>query len=102
MLLGCHTSFIFNIETETWQERKQFKTNVAHFGLVLENGRLFVIGGRAWGTDKDDNVARTYGDKVRYVPLQNIIDGKTIDWKIHGRLSKPSSVYAYANMRFSV
>ena len=45
ILLGRDTCFIFNFETETWQERKQFKTDVIHFGLVLENERIFVIGG---------------------------------------------------------
>src|SRR6218665_743470 len=42
ILVGHETCFIFDTETETWQERNQFKTGVVHFGMVLENGRVFV------------------------------------------------------------
>src|SRR6218665_1258309 len=54
ILLGRSTCSIFNTETETWEEREQFKTDVNHFGLVLENGRLFVIGGGSQEKNKDD------------------------------------------------
>src|SRR6218665_864497 len=40
ILLGRFTCFIFNIATETWQERPTFKTDVNRFGLVLENERV--------------------------------------------------------------
>ena len=53
ILLGSYACCIFDIEAEAWQEREQFKTDVNDFGLVLENGRLFVIGGIAWERDKD-------------------------------------------------
>src|SRR6218665_3509790 len=99
VLLGWDTCFIFNIETETWQERKQFKTDVVNFGLVLKDGLVFVIGGGIWVKDKDDNIERKYSDDVRYVPLQNIIDDRPIEWKIHGKLPKPSVIFAYANIR---
>src|SRR6218665_1330794 len=56
VLLGRSICSIFNIETETWEEREQFKTDVNYFGLVLENGRLFVIGGGAWEEDEDGDV----------------------------------------------
>src|SRR6218665_150298 len=86
ILLGHNNCFIFNIETETWQEREQFKTDYPYFGLVLENKRLFVIGG--------------HDVSLRYVPPQNIIDNKLIAWKSHGILPKPYPVYACAIMRF--
>src|SRR6218665_1075562 len=35
ILLGCDTCFIFNTETETWVQRKQFKTDAYQFGLVI-------------------------------------------------------------------
>src|SRR6218665_4144631 len=84
ILLGHGNCFLFNIETETWQEREQFKTDNPYFGLVLENKRLFVLGGY----------------DVHYVPLQNIIDNKLIAWKSHGKFPKPSPVYSCAIMRF--
>src|SRR6218665_3673942 len=96
ILLGSDTCFIFNIETETWEEREQFKTDVVQFGLVLENERVFVIGGRS------DRGLEKFIDDVRYIPLQNIIDDKPIEWKIHGKLPNPACVYACAIMRFSV
>src|SRR6218665_2946618 len=99
ILLGRFTCSIFNIDTETWEEREQFKTDVDHFGLVLENGRLFVIGGGVKETDKDGNTIWKCRDDVRYIPLQNILDDKPIEWKIKGKLPKPSLVQAYAKMR---
>ena len=95
ILVGRYACFIFDIETETWQEREQFKSDVDHFGLVLENERVFVIGGGVWET-----IDWRCSDDVRYVPLQNIIDDEPIAWKIHGKLPKPSLVHACANMRF--
>ena len=103
ILLGYFTCFIFDIETKKWQERIHFKTDVGHFGLVLENGRIFVIGGRGVDEkDKDGKAVWKCSDDVRYVPLQNILDNKPIEWKIHGKLSRQSFVFAYAKMRFLV
>ena len=73
-----------------------------HFGLVLENGRLYVIGGGDYETDEDDEKIWTNRDDVRYVPILNILDDKPIGWKVHGKLPKPSVVFAYASMRFLV
>ena len=95
ILLGEGTCFLFNIETETWQKRKQFKIDTTFFGLVLENKRLFVIG--AGGGLKE-----SYRHDVRYVPLQKIIDNKVIAWKSHGKLPEDSIAGSCAIMRFSV
>ena len=95
ILVGPLSCLIFDIEAETWQEREQFKTDVNCFGLVLEKGQLFAIGGRVWETNKG-----RLRDDVRYVPLQNVIDDKPIAWKIHGKLPKPFRVYACANIQF--
>src|SRR6218665_259316 len=89
ILFGHSICFIFDIETETWQERPQFKTDVYYFGLVLANERVFVIGGAQLEKDKDGMGAWEFRDDVRYVPLQNIFDDKPIEWKIHGKLPKP-------------
>jgi len=99
ILFGRHTCYMFNFETENWVERKQFQTDANHFGLVLANGRLFVIGGGSDEKDKDGNTIWKCRDDVRFVPLQNILDDKPIEWTIHGKLPKPSLVYATANMR---
>src|SRR6218665_994731 len=95
ILLGEGTCFLFNIETETWQKRKQFKIDTTFFGLVLENKRLFVIGGGG-------SLKESYRHDVRYVPLQKIIDNKVIAWKSHGKLPEDSIAGSCAIMRFSV
>src|SRR6218665_900937 len=102
ILLGRDTCFLFNIETKTWQEREQFKTDVSHFGLIIENERIFVVGGGIPGTDTDGKTMWKCIDDVRYVPLQNILQGKPTEWKIHGKLPKPSLVYACTLVRFFV
>ena len=95
ILLGRDTSFIFNIETETWEEREQFKTDVVHFGLVLENERVFAIGGGIKETGKCSWKCR---NDVRFVPIRRILEDKPIHWKIHAQLPKPCLVRAYARI----
>src|SRR5207245_1109756 len=42
ILLGRYTSYIYSFKKQTWQERKQFQTDVFHFGLVLDNQTLYI------------------------------------------------------------
>ena len=50
-------------------------------------------------TDKDGKTTKwKCRDDVRNVPLQNIIDDKPVEWKIHGKLPKPTLVSAFAKM----
>ena len=102
ILVGQNSCFIFDLEAETWQEREQFKTGVRHFGLVLQNERVFVIGGGDSNMDNDGKKNWKLRDNVRYVPLQNILQDKAVDWKIHGKLPKPSLVQAYGEIRMTV
>lgn len=62
-----------------WQERKQFKTDVVHFGLTLEDERVFVIGGGNCEKGKDGKRKWKFRDDVRYIPPQNILDDKPIE-----------------------
>ena len=60
ILLGCDSCLVFDIETGKWNERHQFRTDGDHFGLVLENERIFIIGG---GTDsKGENEKKLPGN----------------------------------------
>ena len=102
IFFGRDTCFLFNIETKTWQEREHFKTDVSHFGLIIENERIFVVGGGISGTDTDGKTIWKCIDDVRYVPLKNIFDDKPTEWKIHGKLPKPSLVHACTLVRFFV
>src|SRR6218665_3586427 len=74
ILVGQETCFIFDFEEETWQAREQFKAGVENFGLVLANGRVFIIGGGIYEKDLYGISQLKYRDDVRYVPLRNIID----------------------------
>ena len=100
ILVGQHTCFVFDFETETWREREQFKTGVRHFGLVLEmeNERVFVIGGVDSDTDKAETKPWKLRDDIRYVPLRNILDDKPIEWSIHGKLPQPVLVHTCGEM----
>lgn len=102
VLLGCDTCFIFNFETETWAERKQFKADVTHFGLVLENERVFLIGGGISEAEADGKKTWRCRDDICYVPLQNILHNKRIEWKLQGKLPKPSLVETCAKIRVPV
>ena len=103
ILVGENTCLLFNFETETWQEREQFKTGVRHFGLVLHDKRVFVIGGgeEIGRNESGSLIIWKCSDDVRYVPLQNILDDKPIEWKIHGKLPKPSLVHTFGEMWMS-
>lgn len=102
MLLGLDTCLIFNFETEKWQERKQFKTDVVDFGLVLEDERVFVMGGVAKKKERDGTITWKCRNDIRSVSLKNIIENKSAEWRTHATLSKPCLVQASAKIRFSV
>jgi N-acetylneuraminic acid mutarotase len=45
ILMNNRTCLIFDLNHHNIQQRDQFKADVVHFGLVLNNQTLFVIGG---------------------------------------------------------
>jgi len=102
IFLGFETCFILNLESGVWQERKQFKTDVDYFGLILDNERVFVIGGGKGYKDEDGNGIWTCRDDVRYVPLRNIIENRPTEWKFHATLPRPSLIDVCAKLTLSV
>lgn len=96
ILLGSDTCFVFDFETEIWQERSRFKSGVRCFGLVIDIERLFVVGGEDQETvgvaGKTDSKCT---DKIKFVPVMNIIHDEPIEWKLHARLFRPSQIHAY-------
>ena len=47
ILLNCRACMIFDLDQQTFQQRDaQYAAGVSHFGLVLENQTIFIIGGR--------------------------------------------------------
>ena len=77
ILLGRDTCFIYNFETETWQERAPLKTYVIHFGLVVDNQTLYIAGGGTSSEkDKDDNLIWTCTAEVRSLSVRDVIEDK--------------------------
>lgn len=94
ILMGCYTCLLYNLETQTWLERKQFKTKLKHFGLVLNNQTLYLAGGGVCVKDKDNKYIWTYTDEVKSMSVLDIIEDKPAAWMLHAKLPKPASVYA--------
>jgi len=47
ILLNCRACIIFDLDQQTFQQRDaQYAAGVSHFGLVLENQMIYIIGGR--------------------------------------------------------
>lgn len=102
ILVGGCASFLFNLETQTWHERERFKTDVVQFGLILQNGRIFVIGGGVGKANENGKVMWNCRDDVRCMPVTSFICNKPAEWKTCGQLPKPSLIQAYAKLKFPV
>ena len=87
ILLGRETCFIYNFETETWQERASFKTDVDDFGLVVDNQTLYIAGG-GWPTPTAE---------VRSVSVRDVIEDKRgARWTHHATLPQAGAVYIFS------
>jgi len=51
ILINHRSCLIFDLEQQTFQQRDQFAAVVIQFGLVLENQRIFIVGGGNNQTD---------------------------------------------------
>ena len=86
ILLGRETCFIYNFETETWQERASFKTNVNEFGLVVDNQTLYIAGGN-----------NTLTAEVLRVSVRDVIEDKQgARWTHHATLPHPARVHVFS------
>lgn len=95
ILIGCDGCLVYNVKTEVWEERDQFKTNVDEFGLVVSNGVVFVIG----GGDFDEMKLHWQCEvDVRCVPVSDILNNEPIKWRHHTKLPKPSQVHAFGKV----
>jgi len=99
ILITYRTCLIFDLEKQTFQQRSQFAAGIIHFGLVLENQRIFIIGGCNSQTDSADKTTWTYSDEVKSVAVMDIINNQpTPNWIHHAKLLKPALVHAYASL----
>ena len=97
VLLGRDTCFLYNFETETWQERASFKTDVDHFGLVVDNQTLYIAGGGTGVQDKDNKAIWTCTAEVRSVSVRDVIEDKQgARWTHHATLPQRTIVYVFS------
>ena len=99
ILLHDLTCLIYNFESQTWQEKRQFKTDVFHFGLVLSNYLIYVAGGGLSHRDEHNKLVWTFRDDVRCVSVMDIMDNKPAVWRHHATLPQPALVHCYAVLR---
>jgi len=99
VLINHRTCLIFDLEQQTFQQRDQFAAGVSHFGLVLENQRMFIVGGGTCQTDAAGKETWTCSDEVKSVAVMDIINNQTpANWLHHAKLPKPALVHAFASM----
>ena len=99
ILINSITCLIFDLEIQTFQQRDQFAAGVVHFDLVLENERIFIIGGDNSQTDSAGKLTWTCSDEVKSVAVMDIINNQTTpNWIHHAKLPTPALVLAYAAM----
>jgi len=95
ILLGCETCFIYNFETQTWQEREQFKTEVDFFASTLDNSTVFIAGGGINMRHDDNKSICTCTNVIKSVSVLDIIDDKPAVWNQHAKLHKAAIISAY-------
>jgi BTB/POZ domain/BTB And C-terminal Kelch/Kelch motif len=99
ILMNSRSCIVFDMDHHNIQQRDQFKAGVSQFGLVLNNQKLFVVGGGLSSTDSYGNRVWTYTDEVKCVPVSDIISNQqTVNWIRHSKMSSPSLVLAYSLM----
>jgi len=83
ILLGHDTCLIYNFETQTWQEREQFKTGIIFFAVLLDKTMVYISGGAAIiGEGREMQIKYTY-PIAKSVSVYDIIQNKSADWKYY-------------------
>jgi len=97
ILINHCTCLVFDLQQQTFQERDEFAAGGIHLGLVLENQRIFIIGG---GTSQIDAAGNwTCSDEVKSIAVMDIINNQCIaNWLHHATLPQPALVPAFASM----
>jgi len=99
ILINLRTCLIFDLEQQTFQQRKQFAAHSLHFGLVIGDQRIFVIGGGVARTDSAGKTTLNCSDEVKSVAVMDIINNQTTpNWIHHAKLPTPALIHAYAAM----
>lgn len=95
ILIAPLTSFVYHFESNTWQERSQFKSGVDHFALSLHDQTLYLAGGGNGYTDSNNTQHWIGTDYVKSLPLIDLLTNKQTAWKTHAKLPGPSTVSVF-------
>jgi len=99
VLMNPGTCLIFDLEQQTFQQRKEFAAGVFQFGLALENQRIYIVGGGIDQTDSAGKPTWTCSDEVKSVAVMDIINNQTTpNWIHHAKHSTPTLIHTYAAM----
>ena len=102
ILINNRTCLIFDLQQQTFQRRDLFAAGVVHFGLALEDGYIYIVGGGN-GRDDDGRTTWTCADEVKRVAVIDIINNETPpNWIHHAKLPTPACVDAYATMTLPI
>lgn len=100
ILIGHNGCFKYDFDTDTLEVRNQFKTGVAHFGLTVHNGNIFVIGGGNWMAGAYGGIKWVNRNDVRFIPVAHFLKDESTEWKLYAKFPKPSLVFAYGKVEF--
>jgi hypothetical protein len=67
VLMNNRTCLVFDQQRNTIERRDQFAAGVSHFGLILDNETLFVVGGGNSRKDSDGELTWSCTDEVKHV-----------------------------------
>ena len=99
ILMNNRTCLIFDLDQKNIQQRDQFAADVCHFGLVIDNQTLFIIGGGNSKTDADGETIWTCTDEVKCVPVMDIVNNQqTTSWTQYTKLTTPCLIHAHSLM----
>jgi len=96
IVMSCDFNALFNPETGDWAvvgeaDRSGGGAGVCDFGLAVDNGRLYVLGGRRYSGGRYDVT-----DEVKCAELAVVCSDRRAlrasDWRPHVRLPRPSLV----------
>jgi len=99
IVIGCDFNGVFNPETGEWAVGGQCDgreggggAGVCDFGLVVDDGRLYVLGGRRYNAGGQYDTT----DEVKSVDLAVVCAERRAlrarDWDPHARLPRPSLI----------
>ena len=99
IITGKTECVIFDLQEKTFQTRDQFKSGMNAYGFVLENDRIYLIGGHTKEMHANRRVIRPASDEVKSVAVRDVIDNvNPANWTQHARLPHPAFVHAFAVM----